>query len=196
MQVLMPILKEEFDRPNLMTNPLLDLVQDWYSRLSTDYPDQNAANRESIIRWLLGNLEQLETLNPIGLQIAQQKIEYRYRILQHRLGLEPELAYRHFITRLGRLVLLHHKVRAWVALNPNHASAVVDVLQAVIQELLLSDRYIQQQITTIAELTEDLQLRNALLLATLEEYCLRPVRNQPLLIYRFVNYLRRSSSDK
>jgi hypothetical protein len=30
------------------------------------------------------------------------------------------------------------------------------------------------------------------MLATLEEYCLRPVRNQPLLTHRFVNYLRRS----
>ena len=30
-----------------------------------------------------------------------------------------------------------------------------------------------------------------LLFASLEEYCLRPVRNQPLLTHRFVNYLRR-----
>jgi hypothetical protein len=30
------------------------------------------------------------------------------------------------------------------------------------------------------------------MLASIEEYCLRPIRNQPLIIYRFVNYLRRS----
>ncbi|MEM9908909.1 MAG: hypothetical protein AAF921_28270, partial [Cyanobacteria bacterium P01_D01_bin.44] len=36
------------------------------------------------------------------------------------------------------------------------------------------------------------QLRNLLMLASIEEYCLRPIRNQPLLVYRFVNYLRRS----
>lgn len=35
-------------------------------------------------------------------------------------------------------------------------------------------------------------MRNALLFASIEEYCLRPIRNQPLLVYRFVNYLRRS----
>ena len=35
-------------------------------------------------------------------------------------------------------------------------------------------------------------LRNSLLLASVEEYCVRPVRNQPLLVYRFVNYLRRT----
>ena len=30
------------------------------------------------------------------------------------------------------------------------------------------------------------------MLTSVEEYCLRPVRNQPLLVYRFVNFLRRS----
>ncbi len=30
------------------------------------------------------------------------------------------------------------------------------------------------------------------MLASVEEYCLRPIRNQPLIVYRFVNYLRRS----
>jgi hypothetical protein len=50
----------------------------------------------------------------------------------------------------------------------------------------------QQQMTWIAEMTSDLQLRNAMLFASTEEYCLRPVRNQPLIVYRFVNYLRRT----
>jgi hypothetical protein len=68
----------------------------------------------------------------------------------------------------------------------------VDVLQEVIQELLNSDRYIQKQITWIAQCTEDTRLRDTLLLTTIEEYCLRPIRNQPLLVYRFVNFLRRS----
>jgi hypothetical protein len=69
---------------------------------------------------------------------------------------------------------------------------VVDVLQEVIQELLQSDNYMRQQITWIGECTPNPRLRNALMLASIEEYCLRPIRNQPLLVYRFVNYLRRS----
>ena len=36
------------------------------------------------------------------------------------------------------------------------------------------------------------RLRDGLLFASIEEYSLRSVRNQPLLVYRFVNYLRRS----
>jgi len=50
----------------------------------------------------------------------------------------------------------------------------------------------QQQTLWIAKCTQDSRLRNALLLTSTEEYCLRPIRNQPLLSYRFVNYLRRS----
>jgi len=50
---------------------------------------------------------------------------------------------------------------------------VVDVLQEVIQELLQSDRYMQQQMAWIAECTVDARLRNALLFASTEEYCLR-----------------------
>jgi DNA-directed RNA polymerase specialized sigma24 family protein len=68
----------------------------------------------------------------------------------------------------------------------------VDVLQEVLQELLQNDNYLQQQLAWIAECTQDRRLGNALLLASLEEYCLRPIRNQPLLMYRFVNYLRRT----
>ncbi|MEL6855291.1 MAG: hypothetical protein AAFO83_09280 [Cyanobacteria bacterium J06607_13] len=48
------------------------------------------------------------------------------------------------------------------------------------------------QTAWIAQCTSRLSLRNILTLATIEEYCLRPIRNQPLLVYRFVNYLRRS----
>jgi DNA-directed RNA polymerase specialized sigma24 family protein len=50
----------------------------------------------------------------------------------------------------------------------------------------------QQQMNWIAQCTDDAKLKNALLFASIEEYCLRPIRNQPLLIYRFVNYLRRT----
>jgi DNA-directed RNA polymerase specialized sigma24 family protein len=90
------------------------------------------------------------------------------------------------------LVTLRNKIRTWVSLSRDRQRAVVDVLQEVIQELLNSDRYIQKQIAWIAQCTEDTRLRDALLLTSIEEYCLRPIRNQPLLVYRFVNFLRRS----
>ena len=45
----------------------------------------------------------------------------------------------------------------------------------------------------IASCTDDLRLRHALLFTTIEEYCLRPVRDRPLIVHRFINYMRRLS---
>lgn len=171
-----------------------ELAQEWRSRLQADCPNETQATRESIIRWLLGkDLERFDTLAPNQLAIAKQAMDYRYRILRQRyLGVSQERAYRNLMARLSSLVMLRNKIRTWVALSRDRQRAVVDVLQEVIQELLNSDRYLQQQIAQIAQCTSDHRLWNALLLATTEEYCLRPIRNQPLLLYRFVNYLRRS----
>lgn len=178
-----------------MTNWAEDLAQTWRSRLKLECPQYSSEIIESIVCWLVGqDLERFTKLDSIQLKIAEQAIEYRYRILRHRyLGLGPERAYRNLTTRLGSLVLVRNKIRTWVALSRDRQRAVVDVLQEVIQELLQSDRYMQQQMAWIAECSADAKLRNALLLASTEEYCLRPVRNQPLLVYRFVNYLRRTS---
>ena len=170
------------------------LAQDWKSRLEKDCPDENSSTRESVVRWLLGDKpERFETLNPTQLSVATGAIDFLYRILKQRyLGVAPERAYRNLIGRLGGLVVLRQKIQAWVSLSRDRQRSAVEVLQEVIQEMLNSDRYLQQQVAWIAECTTDKRLRNALLLASTEEYCLRPIRNQPLLVYRFVNYLRRS----
>lgn len=170
-----------------------NLAKDWRSRLQKELPQQSAATHESIIRWLLGeDTQRFEALSPEQWDIAQQAMDYRYRILiQRYLGVGPDRAYRGLLQRLGGLFLIRNKVRTWVALSRDRQRSVLDVLQEVIQELLQSDKYMQQQLSWIAQCTSDTRLRNALLLASTEEYCLRPVRNQPLLVYRFVNYLRR-----
>jgi hypothetical protein len=90
------------------------------------------------------------------------------------------------------MFLIRSKIRTWVALSRDRHRTVVDVLQEVIQEMMQSDNYIRQQMLWIAQCTTNPRLRNSLILASVEEYCLRPIRNQPLLVYRFVNYLRRS----
>ncbi|MBD2122065.1 HetZ-related protein 2 [Trichocoleus sp. FACHB-262] len=170
------------------------LANDWRSQLETDCSEQSVAHRESIIRWLMGeDLARFDTLTSDQLAIVQQAMDYRYRILQQRyLGVGPERAYRKLIQRLSSLFLIRNKIKTWVALSRDRQRSVVDVLQEVIQELLQSDGYMQQQVTWIAQCTSDSRMRNNLLLASVEEYCLRPIRNQPLLVYRFVNYLRRS----
>jgi hypothetical protein len=177
-----------------MTQIADELAQSWRSRLIQDDAQQSQAERESIIDWLLGEeRSRFETLEPAQLAIAKQAMEYRYRILRERyLGVTPIRAYRHLIDRLGSLVMLRNKIRTWVALSRDRQRAVADVLQEIVQEMLNSDRYMQSQIAWIAQCTPNERLRNSLLLTSLEEYCLRPIRNQPLLVYRFLNFLRRS----
>ncbi|MDZ8024779.1 MAG: HetZ-related protein 2 [Nostoc sp. DedQUE01] len=195
MGVVMQTSKLSFEERNLaMTKDLEKLALDWQKRLAIECPEQSEATRQSIILWLLGSdSKRFDLFNPKELDIAKQAMEYRWRILRQRyLGLGRERAYRNLITRLGSLATLRNKIQTWVALSRDRQRSVIDVLQEVLQELLQNDTYMQQQMVDIAKYTSDRRLADALLFASVEEYCLRPVRNQPLLAYRFVNYLRRT----
>ncbi|MBH8554538.1 HetZ-related protein 2 [Nostocaceae cyanobacterium CENA357] len=195
MGVVMQTLKQGFEERNLaMVTEAEKLAQYWQKRLAAECPEQSVATREGIILWLLGrDLRRFDLLNPKELDIAKQAMEYRWRILHQRyLGIGRERAYRNLINRLGSVVSLRNKIQTWVSLSRDRQRSVMDVLQEVLQELLQNDTYMQQQMACIAELTTDKRLRDTLLFASIEEYALRPVRNQPLLAYRFVNYLRRT----
>lgn len=166
----------------------------WLQRLELECPEQKTITKESIVRWLLDrDLNRLEMLTSQELDIAHQAMEYRWNILHKRyLGVNRERAYGNLMKRLGSLMSLRGKVQTSVALSGDRQRSVIDVLQEVIQDLLQSDTYMQRQMAFIAELTKETRLQDTLLLASIEEYALRPVRNQPLLVYRFVNYLHRN----
>jgi len=176
-----------------MTQNGVNLAQYWQQRLITECPEQSQATRQSILNWLLGvDLARFDLLNPKELEIAKQAMEYRWRILHKRyLGMSREKAYRQLISRLSSVVAVRNKIQMWISLSRDRQRSVIDVLQEVLQELMQSDSYIQQQMTHITAITTDKRLRDTLLFASIEEYCLRPVRNQPILMYRFVNYLRK-----
>ncbi|MBO1059318.1 MAG: HetZ-related protein 2 [Dolichospermum sp. JUN01] len=176
-----------------MTQNGVNLAQYWQQRLITECPEQSQATRQSILNWLLGvDLARFDLLNPKELEIAKQAMEYRWRILHKRyLGMSREKAYRQLISRLSSVVAVRNKIQTWISLSRDRQRSVIDVLQEVLQDLMQSDSYIQQQMTHITAITTDKRLRDTLLFASIEEYCLRPVRNQPILMYRFVNYLRR-----
>lgn len=171
-----------------------DLIKVWKLRFQVEYSDWNVATQDSVLGWLMGEQgDRIEILSDRQFQVLEQSMEFRYTILRQRyLGVSSERAYQHLIRRLSSLVMLRNKIQTWVSLSRDRHRTVVDVVQEIVQELLKSDRYLQQQMQWIAKCTTEPRLRNALLLASLEEYCLRPIRNQPLLLYRFVNYLRRS----
>ncbi|MBD1875534.1 HetZ-related protein 2 [Nodosilinea sp. FACHB-131] len=170
------------------------IAEVWLSRLREDFPNQPQSVCQSVVSWLLGETpERLAALADADLAIARQAIEYRYRILQQRYwDVSPEQGYQRLIKRLSSLFLIRNKIKTWISLSRDRRRTVVDVIQEVIQEMMRSDRHLAQQLKWISTCTQNSRLRNLLMLASLEEYCLRPIRNQPLIIYRFVNYLRRS----
>lgn len=190
----MQTLKQGLEELYLMTTIATELATTWHQRLEEDCSNLSPDAKASIVRWLLGEeTHRFESFTPQRLEIAKRAMEYRYRILRQRyLDVTPTQAYKRLISRLASLAVLRNKIRTWVALSRDRHRAVADVLQEVIQEMLNSDRNIQSAIAWIRECTEDRRLREALLLTSVEEYCLRPIRNQPLLAYRFVNFLRRS----
>lgn len=171
-----------------------DITKTWQRRLAEDMPKQGEEVRQAVVAWLIGqNPERFDEADATSLKILTQALEYRYQILRQRYwGVSPDEAYRRLIRRLSSLFLVRSKVRTWIALSRDRRRTVTDVLQEVIQEMLQSDRHLRQQVSWIGQCTARDRLRNLLMLATVEEYCLRPIRNQPLLVYRFVNYLRRS----
>lgn len=170
-----------------------EIEKAWLSRLADDKVEKNA--QASIVQWLLGETrERWQTLTPEQQEMAIQGLNYRYQILSQRyLNVAPTQAYRNLLNRLSSIVSLRQKIKTWVSLSRDRRRAVVDVVQEVIQEMLNSDRYLQGQIAWIAQCTSNEKMRNYLLFASIEEYCLRSIRNQPLLVHRFVNYLRRQS---
>lgn len=170
------------------------ITQAWITKLAAELSDESEDVRQSLLQWLIGpDPERFNEVPPENLSVLSQALEYRYQILRQRYWqVSPEKAYQHLIKRLSSLFLIRSKVRTWIALSRDRRRTVTDVLQEVIQEMLQSDRYLKQQVAWIGECTRRSQMRNLLMLATIEEYCMRPIRNQPLLVYRFVNYLRRS----
>ena len=169
------------------------ILSTWQRQLQRDLPDQSERTQGAIAQWLIGDPARFESMSPDEIKLACQAMDYRYRILISRYwGLSPARGYQRLLQKLGGLFLIRSKVRTWIALSRDRKRAVKDVLQEVIQEMLQSDRFLRSQAQWIGECTDKTSLRNLLTLATIEEYCLRPIRNQPLLVYRFVNYLRRS----
>ncbi len=182
-------MKGSYSRDNLNKE---ELELTWHSRLLQDYPEQNSEKRQSIIRWLVGrDLEQFDQLTSRQLAIATKVMEYRYRILHQRyLGVESDRAYGNLINRLGALMMLRRQIRVWATLSQERKKALANFIQAAIEEMLRGDRSLQQQIAWIAQGTPDRFLRNALLLSSIEEYCLRPIRNQPLLVDKLIGVLQ------
>jgi hypothetical protein len=171
-----------------------DITQQWSTRLANELADESENSRKSILEWLLGsNPERFDEAEPAKLKILTQALEYRYQILRQRYWqVGPDRAYKNLIKRLSSLVFGAEQsphVDCPQSRSPSHShrrAARSDPRNAAKRSLSQVASAMDWQCSSRP------QIRNLLMLATVEEYCLRPIRNQPLLVYRFVNYLRRS----
>jgi hypothetical protein len=133
----------------------------WQERLAGDFPTASPATRESLVDWLLKG------------DFPPSAIADRYQICRCYWGLAPEEMYCQFVRRLLKILIKQQQVRISLANHPNSKQAAIDLVEATVEKLLAGDRFMQQQIYSIARCTQDASLRRALLLATVEEYCLR-----------------------
>jgi hypothetical protein len=172
-----------------------ELRNQWENRLINDYPTMSVDKRQNIIDWLLGNSpDRFAGLDSRELAIAVKGLEFRYLILQQRyLDVASGIAYKKLMTRLSSLPLVNNKIQIWIDNSRDRAATVIDIIQEVIMEMLKSDRYLLDQLQWLSQSVPNNNLLNNLLLATLEEYCLRIIQNKPLIAHRFINYLKRET---
>lgn len=130
---------------NSWTNQLQSF---WESRLLRDNPQITADRRKSLIHWLLGNnLDRLEQLTPQEVVQTNQRIDYRYQILcQRYLNEEPLGAYCHLMSQLGSLSYCCPKLQHWSIRRKESQKTLVLTLQAMIQDILANDHYMQKKL--------------------------------------------------
>jgi hypothetical protein len=168
------------------------LTQEWQLHLKAVFPDQPEAVRASILAWLLGSSpEGINALDDTGRNLLVGTMHYRIRILQNRyLNPSPPQGYRLLMRRLASATLVRQKVQRWLNQSRDPRSLMM-VLEEVISEMLGKDNYLRQQATWIQACTPLPRLRHSLLFVALEEYALRPIQNQPLIVLRILNHLKR-----
>lgn len=171
-----------------MDKNLEQLQVNWDESIKRDSPQQSQEKRQEILQWLLNivNNQELES------DAINQRLEYRYQILRKRyLTVDSHQGYRVLIIRLSSLMIRLPVANTWMKHSGISDKDMIRLLQKVIQEILEHNPHWQQQVKQIARWTSDNDLRNALVLASLEEYCLYPVDNQPLLLHWLRQYFYR-----
>ncbi|MGF1482711.1 MAG: hypothetical protein ACFB4I_25090 [Cyanophyceae cyanobacterium] len=163
----------------------------WQTRLSKDNPQYNPETRQSIVCWLLDGTHERSIPDSNQLVIESNR---RYQILQQRyLNEEPTQAYTNLIERLNVLVIKHLSLDGAIAEREQQRN-LVSLIQRTIQELL-TKQSIAQKIISIAKHTADLRLRNAFLLAELEEYFLKLLLTRSQLFQQFSTRLNTQSAQ-
>lgn len=164
-----------------MVSCTLTLYDFWKKRLSYD----EQTDSQSIAAWLLScPSDRLHRRSPYHII---QRIDYRYRILKKRYLHQPtKKAYRHLIMRLFTIVVKHPHLAVMFRSNQQKQSLLIGLIHQMINHLTAYNEEIKITIDWIGKCSNNSAIREALVLASLEEYCTQLIDGQPMVI----NYLQ------
>ncbi len=170
-----------------------NLALAWRERLQQESPSFTETEIETLIKWLLGkNPSIFDNLSPSQLEQFKKGCDYRYNKFKRAYwGLAYPQAYNRLIDNLSRIPLVNNTIRNWMSSDKEARKVLREIIEEVVQEILCSSQYINRQMEWIGTITTNSNLRNALLFTDLEEYCLRPINNQNILIGRIINYFKK-----
>ncbi|MEM8779707.1 MAG: hypothetical protein AAGF26_12710 [Cyanobacteria bacterium P01_G01_bin.49] len=182
-----------------MTKNLKQLQSVWHERLVTELPQQTKRQCHNIVCWLVDenySRNSNKDLSVDELTKLTQRLEYRYRLLCKRyLTVSYSQGYRALISRLGSVVAQYCSV--WrMKYCQKSQKEILSLVQQVLQILVDNDPYLQKQFEDITRSTSNRQLRDALVLTTVEEYCLHLVKNQPFFLHCLCQHLSHLESSR
>jgi hypothetical protein len=178
-----------------MMTKFVELIRvEYQTRLTLECPNLDNTDLVSILHWLLGeDLEIWEKLSPEQLEIARRRLDDRLSILTERyLEKSPQRAYQNLMERLGGFISTCARILLEVSIDRDFTHTVVDTIEAVIQVMSNHDLDLPRQRLWIGKCTSKSQLRNALLLTTIEASCLGDIRNRSIFATRCLSRLEHS----
>ncbi|HEY9623352.1 MAG TPA: hypothetical protein V6C78_23550 [Crinalium sp.] len=176
----------------LLPESLQMLANEWRSHFVANHSEFLSSDREAILHWLIGREpERFRYFSPAQLRLAEQTIRNRDRILQNYLGLNAADAKQCLIQRLCRAVPAQIKVGDKTVELSDRLPWLMKVLESMVRKFIQRDTHIGYQNAWIELCTVNPLLRDVLLYATLEDYCLRPSGEQTILEYRLISYLHK-----
>jgi hypothetical protein len=170
-----------------MVNLTLKFYQLWNNRLSQVYPHHH----HSIATWLVGAVA--NRYDQLSTEEINQLITYRYQILEKRyLNTSHKQGYNCLISRLSAIILAHPSIKQKIDHKILHQKDIVRLTQKIVENILQHNPTFQKTLDWIGQCTSDEDLKNALTLASLEEYAGEIKGGKPLILHQ----LRHLLADK
>ncbi|MGK7942363.1 MAG: hypothetical protein AB4062_19830 [Crocosphaera sp.] len=169
-----------------MKNNREKLTLFWLKKLHQDLPQYTLDEHKVIINWLLENNNFLDIDKPVKIEKLldyKTRLDYRFNLLKERyLGLNYVESYGNLISRLQSVAIQFSSFLSIQYCQKFHQS-MLTVVEKLLEEMITYDIYLNKRFKKIIAGTSHQHLREALILATIEEYCLHSVNNKPFFLY-------------